>query len=200
MAEQPETSKKPLTEDDIKEEPVSQGQNKAVKVILIVVGVLLLLGIIGTFALGWIGTRIGTTIFEQATNGSVDVDNGDVTFTGDDGDTEFRASQELPEDFPSEVPLYAGAELESSSRIRQNDEVYWSANYTTSDDYTTVSNYFEDIVDQGDWTKDSIFESGQMTNLSASNETAGLQLQLSVLADESAGTTAINYTVVRAQE
>ena len=200
MAEEPENSKKPLTEDDIKEEPTSKGQNKAAKIIVIVVGVLLLLGVGAILLLGWFGTHIGTTIFEEATNGTVDVDDGEVTFSDEEGDTEFRAAQELPEDFPDEVPLYDGAELESSSRVRQNDELFWTVSYATSDDYTVVSSYFEEVLEQGDWTTESITETGQMTNIGATNETANLQLQLSVLADEGADTTAINYTVIRAEE
>ncbi len=192
--------KKPLTEDDIKEEPASKGNNKTLKIVLIIVGVLVGLSLIGAALFGWIGARIGKSIIEQATNGSIDVDDGSFSFSDDDGDFELDTSQQLPQDFPEGIPLYEPSELISSSRIRQNDNIVWSASYTTSDEYSTVSSYYENVLDEGDWTLESIFEAGEFTNIGASNEAQGLNIQLNIINDTTDGNTGINLTVSKSQD
>lgn len=194
--EQSPQQKKPLTEADIKEEPASSSQKNTVKIVLIVIGVLVGLSLLGAAVMGWVGVRL----FERATNSSVNLDNGSISIADDNGEFELDTAQELPKDFPEEVPLYEPSELQSSSRIRQNDDVVWSASFVTNDDYTTVSNHYEEILDQDNWTLESIFESGELTNIAASNDTDGLNIQLNIIENAAEDNTGINFTVIRSRE
>lgn len=194
-------SKKPLTEDDIQEEPVSSNQNKTVKIVLIVVGVLVLLGIIGALLFGWIATRVGTSIFEQATNGSVEIDDDGIRFGNEDGEFEVSGGdRELSQDFPTEVPIYEPAELTSSSRMRQGGETVWSATYKTTDSQRDVNDFYETVLEQNGWETEASFQSDNLNNISASNESAQLQLQVSILFDGSDNTTGITLTVINTEE
>ena len=66
-----------------------------------------------------VGQRIADTITEEAIEeaieqgiegeggqAEVDIDEGEVTITTDEGETSWGLSTELPEDFPKVVPLY----------------------------------------------------------------------------------------------
>ncbi len=193
--------KKPLTEDDIKEEPSSSSQNKTVKIVLIIIGVFVLLGIVGALLFGWVATRIGTSIFEEATNGSVEVNDDGIRFSNDDSEFEIGGSdRELPQDFPTEVPIYEPAELTTSSRMSQGEETVWSATFKTTDSQRNVNDFYETVLEQNNWGTEASFQSDDLNNISASNESAQLQLQVSILFDESDNTTGITLTVVNTED
>ena len=180
-------------------EAPSEGQKKTVKIVLIVVGVLILLGIIGTLLLGYIGARIGTSILDQATNGDVTVSEDGVTIEGEDGD--FATSQELPRDFPEAVPVYEPSEIGGSSRASQQGEVYWTVSLSTEDSADEVYDFYVNALGGGDWETESTFEVDNMSNISATNETEGLNATASVMHEGNGDTTtAITLTVIQTEE
>lgn len=183
-------------------EPASANQKKIVKIMLIVVGVIVLLSILGTLLLGWLGARIGTNILEQATDGDISVNDEGVSYSGNDGETEFATNQELAEDFPEEVPVYEPSELVSSSRMSQEDEIIWSAAFGTESSVSEVYEFYENTLDTNGWNVNTSFESGNRRSIGAQNEAAELKLQLSITADSGQADeqTGVTLTVVKADE
>lgn len=188
--------------DNPQPEPASANQKKIVKIILIVVGVIILLSILGTLLLGWLGAHIGTSILNQATDGDVSVNDEGVSYSGNDGETEFSTNQELSEDFPEEVPVYEPSELASSTRMSQEDEVIWSAAFGTESSVSEVYEFYESALATDGWNVDTSFESGDRRSIGAQNEAAELKLQLSITADsgQADGQTGVTLTVVKADE
>lgn len=188
--------------DNPQPEPASANQKKIVKIILIVVGVIVLLSILGTLLLGWLGARVGTSILDQATDGDVSVNDEGVSYSGNDGETEFSTNQELSEDFPEEAPVYEPSELASSTRMSQEDEVIWSAAFGTESSVSEVYEFYENALATDGWSVDTSFESGDRRSIGAQNEAAELKLQLSITADsgQADGQTGFTLTVVKADE
>ncbi len=73
-----------------------------------------------------IGERLAEEGAEQLTGGEIDVDDEGVSFESDEGS--FSSGAELPEDFPSSVPLPDDGELVNASRIDTEDGLGWMVN------------------------------------------------------------------------
>lgn len=181
-------------------ENASDNQKKTIKIVLIVVGVLLVLGVIGVLVLGYIGTRIGSSILDQATDGSVSVSENGFTIEDEDEGFSFSTESELARDFPDEVPLYPNAELGGSSRTQQGEEMMWSANLLTDDSSRDVLEFYEDALQRDGWETQSSFESGEMSNISAENAGQNLAVIVGIIDNQQNGETTINVSVVRAEE
>lgn len=194
MAEQPTNdnpNKKPITEDDIKEEPISKGNNTALKVILIIIGVITVLSIAAFAAIGWAGRT-----FIDRVSDSVEVNEESVRIGNDENGVEISGGEELPDDFPATIPIYEPSELQSSSRFRQNEEVVWSANFSSDIPIDEVGDYYEFILAEDGWEIVNVFETDDMLNISATNAVAELNVQLMVTSG-TGGETEFSMTVVR---
>lgn len=194
MAEQPinnQPNKKPLTENDIKEEPASSGSNTALKVILIVLGVIVILSIAAFAAIGW----AGRTFFDRLSD-SVEVSDDSIRIGDEENGVEISGGEELPDDFPTAVPIYEPSELQSSSRFRQNEEVVWSAVFSSASTTDIVGNYYESILTENGWEVANVFESDEMLNINATNQAAELNVQLMVTSGTEAQTE-FSMTVIR---
>lgn len=197
MAEQPtnnQPNKKPLTEDDIKEEPTSKGNNTALKVILIVIGVIAVLSIAAFAAIGW----AGRTFFDRI-NDSVEISEDSIRIGDEESGMEVSGGEELSEDFPTVMPLYEPSDLQSSSRVRQNNDVYWYATFRTDDSKSQVTSYYESVLDEGGWEVTNVFESDDVSNITASNEASQLTAQVSIIPGGDRATE-FNLTVIDTAE
>lgn len=194
MAEQT-NNERPKTEDDIQEQPASTSQKNVVKLVLIVVVLLVLLSIVGIVLLGWIGGRVGEEVIEQATNSNITQSEDGISIETDDSELNISQDQELPDNFPNQVPIYSPASIASSARSTQNNEQFWSVTLTTSDSAQTVQAYYEDALTKDGWTTDSSFETGGLTNIGASNEAENLTMQLGILSENSSEETTITINV-----
>ena len=197
MAEQPtdnQSNKKPLTEDDIKEEPASSGNNTALKVILIVLGVIVILSIAAFAAIGW----AGRTFFDRVSD-SIEVNEDSIRIGGEENGVEISGGEELPDDFPAAIPIYEPSELQSSSRFRQNEEVVWSANFSSDSATDVVGSHYESVLTENGWEVTNVFESDEMLNISAINQAADLNIQLMVTSGTETQSE-FNMTVIRSSD
>ena len=197
MAEQPtnnQPNKKPLTEDDIKEEPASKSNNTALKVILIVIGVIAVLSIAAFAAIGW----AGRTFFDRI-NDSVEISEDSIRIGDEESGMEVSGGEELSEDFPTVMPLYEPSDLQSSSRVRQNNDVYWYATFRTDDSKSQVTSYYESALDEGGWEVTNVFESDDVSNITASYEASQLTAQVSIIPGGDTATE-FNLTVIDTAE
>ncbi len=149
-------------------EPASDSQKKTVKIILIVVGVVVILGIIGIALLGYAGSKIGTSILEDVTDSeNIEVSDDGVTIESEDGNFSSTQTQELPDNFPAQVPLLDGDDIVGSSRFTQDGGTIWSVSFSTSRSAEEVYDYYESEFDSDDWDSQSSFESGTSSSVSA---------------------------------
>lgn len=191
---------KPKTESDIKEEAASPAQKNTLKIVLIVVGVLVVLSILGAAILAWIGGSIGKTIIEQATDSSISTSDNGITIETDEGEFSMNADQELSRDFPSEVPIFTPSSVAASSRLQQEEGLFWTASLSTNSSIQEIESFYEDALARDGWTTESAFETGGMSNFGASNESAGLEIQVSIIADQLDDENGITLTVIQREE
>lgn len=182
------------------EEPASDNQKQIVKIVLIVLGVLVLLGILSTVLFGVFVSKAGEEIVEQATNSEITTnDDGSVSLETEDGSATFNAT-ELPEDFPREVPLFEPASLAQSSSIGggSDEEKIWTVNFNSTATPNEVYDYYESVLSRDGWEITNTLNSGQYRTLGAANEGAGLSIQLGVdTATEENFTSHFSLTVSR---
>lgn len=199
MADQTNESK-PKTEADIKEEVASPAQKNTLKIVLIVVGVFVVLSILGVAILGWVGGKVGKTIIEQATDSSISTSDDGITIETDDGDFNMNTNQELARDFPDEVPIFTPSSVAASSRLQQEEGLFWTASLSSSSSIQNIQSFYEDALARDGWTTESAFETGDMSNFGASNEDAGLEIQVSIIADQLDNENGITLTVTQRVE
>ena len=125
----------------------------------------------GCFLTDWMtekaSEQITESISEQATNGEVDVDFDEGTFTVETEEGTVSIGQtEIPEEFPSNVPVYSDATVVWTSSSTA-DEAYW-VDLESTDDFATVESYYEESLGSNGWEvtdKTTYTADGQSTTI-----------------------------------
>ena len=93
-------------------------------------------------------------IFSRLIGEDVDVDkDGEkVTITSEEGEFSFEEGGKLPDNFPSDFPVYPKAELASSWMASGNDTDGLSLIWETEDTVSKVGNYYESELKNAGWT------------------------------------------------
>ncbi|MDP2400392.1 MAG: hypothetical protein Q8M66_00290, partial [Actinomycetota bacterium] len=83
---------------------------------------------------------IAEKVVEETTGVKVEDDGEKVTITGEDGKKMQLSGAEgsLPEDWPSDMPVYDGATIDSSAAIRSGEVTNFSAALSTKDAFADV--------------------------------------------------------------
>ena len=113
-----------------------------------------------------------------ATNVQTNPVNGNVTYNGGAGEHgEVGANVQLPENWPSDVPIYAGANIVSATTISQGISVL----FHSADSAVTVSDWYQARLTASGWMKKAehdigiqrvrVYEKGDVT-LTVSSSTA----------------------------
>lgn len=120
--------------------------------------------------------KVSEKVAESSSGGDVDVDseNGDVSFESGDGSTKVQVgTAELPENWPSDIPLPADYELTQSVSTTNTNSPTFSIGGTLSDDATAV---FKEITSEfvaAGWTETTkmtnTFDGGENSNASYEN-------------------------------
>lgn len=141
-------------EEAPKEEKPSKGKGKPIiNVLAIVIGIGAL-GFVATRLIGITGKKVAERAveeaIEEATQGEAKVDiseeGGEVTIETEEGT--FTAGQkELPDNFPSDMPVYPDANIGTTA----SSEDTVSVSLSTDDSLATVSNYYKDELAAEGW-------------------------------------------------
>jgi hypothetical protein len=83
----------------------------------------------------------------------------DKTIDLGDGD-EVTVSEDLPDEFPDDFPIYDGADFQNSIRGEQDGIEGIVATWTTGDDIDDVKAFYDDEFAGGPWTSTSSGEAG----------------------------------------
>jgi hypothetical protein len=99
-----------------------------------------------------VGERVAEEVVEDATGGDVDIEEGEVTITGEDGEEVVISDEgaELPDGFWDDFPTYDGKIIGSAKMTDDSGREIFTVFMETSDDYTTVMDAFKsDLEDMG---------------------------------------------------
>lgn len=88
---------------------------------------------------------------EGATGDKVDLEGDKVTITGEGGSITAGGDQELPEDFPSDVPVYKGARITGSITGEQNGVKTFTITYLSNDEPSAVYDWYMSEVKAQGW-------------------------------------------------
>lgn len=148
MADESQTEEK-------KEESAPQKSNKSVVIVLtVVVGIILVYGIVSNVmkaTTGKVAENMVENAIEQSTGGQaeVDLDGGTGEMTVETEAGKFTAGKnEIPENFPQDLPLYPGAEIVQT--ISGTEAV--SVVLSTGDTVSEAADYYKLKLTENDWT------------------------------------------------
>ena len=99
-----------------------------------------------------VGEEVGEEIAGGTVGGDVEVDDDSVTVSGEDGDvTVSDDGGEIPEDFPSDFPLYDDADLDSASSIKGGDGTSFYLSLTSDDEPDALYDWFKAEFEAEGW-------------------------------------------------
>ena len=172
--------------EQIKEEvKIEAGRKKSGNTLIILVSVvigILLLSFAATKLIGLAGSKVAQQVaekaIEQSTGADVDIsgEGEEVTVKTEEG-TFTAGKQEVPENFPDNIPLYPGSEIETSA----SSEQVISLSLTSQDSFTAIADYYKKNLIEAGWkiTEESSlsnaavlsFENGEQSGVIAITET-----------------------------
>ena len=158
---------------------------------MIVGGVVVVL-LVGGVINRWMGKTAAEKVIEAATGGKaqVNTDNGEVTVKTDQGT--YSTSDKIPSDFPSDVPVYSGAKVQSSVATSQQQGSGHYLALETTDSLDKVSAWYKSqVVDKG-WKIESDATIQGTLILGATKDTRQLSVSVS---DDGNGKVAIILVV-----
>lgn len=176
------------------------------KKILIIVGVivaaLIVLGIVGSLAVGYFWNKAAETGLSAVTGGKVKLDTKDGEFSyGDDGDSynvKTGPQTELPDDYPKDaVPLYRGAKLVSATDMSIGDEgTIFSLAATTPDSTKDVIGFYKQTLskDKG-WKVSYSSNTAETSSMIFRNESKNMTTNVTVSSDEEEALTNVSLSV-----
>ena len=151
MNEKEEKNKKTKTKEKVKEK---ESSGKKVPVLVILIVVVVFASIIGGIFIQKAKNFIEGDVFSRLTKGVVDIekDGEKVTITTEEGGFVFEEEGELPDEFPSDFPIYPEAKLISSWLADGEKTDGLSLIWETEDAFSKVSNYYENELEKANWT------------------------------------------------
>lgn len=149
----PPAAKPTLAVESTKQTTKSTGgakQTNTLKIVLIVVGALVLMGIVGTILTGLLANRFVEGGLSALTGGKAKVDskNGSVTITDDKKKSTLSTSQKLPDGFPSDVPVYQPSTIRFSASLAKNS---YNVTLSTNDSPDAVKAYYTKQLKNEGW-------------------------------------------------
>lgn len=167
-------------------------KNSTLKIVLIVLGVFVGLGILGTVAsIIFLGA-----VFDKANDS---INNGEVTIQSQDGDTKVQAGENvsLAAGFPTDVPIFDPSTLKASSSTADTE---FTAIASTASSVTDVTNFYKTQMAAEGWTVsyDASSDTGTILTFDKDNRTAGVIVSTSENTDSNE-TTGLVVTVTTKQ-
>lgn len=111
---------------------------------------------------------------EKQTGVKVDQSNGQVTVQGSNGEsvTVGGAEGKLPEGFPADFPVWAGAKVKTGGKVANPTGTIYSVVWTSTDPLTKVSSEYTDAIKAAGFTVKN-----EVENTTGQNQAKVLQLE-----------------------
>ena len=140
--------------------------------------------------------EVAEQAIEEQGGGDVEIDADGESFSveGEDGSEFSVGSDELPEDFPSDVPIPEGGTVESSSSMKTEGKAGWfvALSYADSDASELADQAANGMKDSG-FKETSTFSADESTTTAF--EGNGYQVTVSVAPDAEGGGSSLTLTV-----
>lgn len=189
MAEQKEESTKQEATAQTDESGAKKSSNTALKVILIIVGVLVVLGILGIIAISMIFKAGSDKLNEFAQQAEQQMEE-------ERENSDSEQERELPDGFPASVPLFEPASLDSTgSRQQSNGDVSYSLIYTTESNVDDVASFYKEELKQNGWEISETYTQNDTQYIRADNESQGLAFSVNMTPKAGDNETVFSITV-----
>lgn len=110
--------------------------------------------------IGALGCRqVAEKAVEGATGVKVEDGGGSVTVKTDEGEATIKSGKELPEGFPTDVPVYKGI-IETSSSFASNEGQVYNVVLSTEDEVEAVKQFYLDELAAKGWKVGMTLDSG----------------------------------------
>lgn len=127
------------------------------KVFMSVLALVLAFGLAGCKSVSdKIGEEIGEEIAGGVIGADVEVDGESVTLETEDGSVTMSGTEDtMPADFPSDFPVYKGADVDSTSTIAGDESTDFYVNLYVGDSVKDVYDWYKSELADAGWTIDS---------------------------------------------
>lgn len=142
---------------------------------------------------GFVGRKVVENVMERAADGRADVDmNDDGTMTITTKDGEFQTGNSVPEEWPSDIAVYAGASITYSAKTNPLENKAGMALVLLTDDTAAdVKTFYETTLKANGWRITNTMQGGGTVIMTAEKDDRKLSLAIA----ESDGQTGITIGV-----
>ena len=156
-----------MAENDNTNNPTSASSSKMKLVVVIVIGGIILFVAAG-FLMQFLAKKAGTALLQGVIENKTgvktdfeDIEKGKATFTDTKtGQTVTIGEGKLPDEFPKDFPVYAGAKVVSSvSGFQQEESNGMLVTFTTADGLDKVVPFYKSGLSANGWEITSSFDS-----------------------------------------
>lgn len=149
---------------------------------IIVGGVVLILVIVSALQAmsGMVSRKVVENAMERASNGTADVDmNADGTMKITTKDGEFQTGNSIPEEWPKDIAVYAGASITYSAMTNPLDNKAGMALVLLTDDTAAeVKTFYETTLKANGWTITNTMQGGGTVIMTAEKDDRKLSLAI----------------------
>jgi|GEM_PF-3369196 hypothetical protein len=163
----------------------SNGNNGTLKIILIIVGVVIFLGLLAVAVFSWLFKE---TVDKVTDNVDISQEDGSFEVRSQDGESEFELNggdtKQLPDDFPSQVTLIEPYTIQSSSRTKIGERRSWNVSFELEGQPQANFDSFVETYSQDDrWEETSQVQSDGIYNVTYTNQAEDLVLSVNFSSD-----------------
>lgn len=160
------------------------GKNRPWIIIAAVVGLIVLLGYIGSSMMKMAGKKVGESVMERMIE-NAGGDKADVNIGGDGKmeikteDGTFSTGTDVPKDWPKDAPVYPGATVQYSASVNPSDGKPGQALVLmTADGPQKVVDYYTTELKDLDWTLSTTAQGGGSAMMGATKDGRVLSLMI----------------------
>lgn len=135
-----------------KEKKEKTEPKKKAPILLILVAAVVLTVILGGICYRKAKDLAIGSIFSRLSGGVVEKDGDKVTVTSEEGEFSFEEEGSLPDNFPSDFPIYPDVKLVSSWTAKGDGTDGLSLIWETEDSVSKVNDYYENELENAGWT------------------------------------------------
>jgi hypothetical protein len=157
-----------------KEKKEKREPKKKAPILLILVAVVVLTVVLGGICYRKAKDLVVGSIFSRLSGGAVEKDGDKVTVSLEEGEFSFEEEGSLPDNFPSDFPIYPDAKLVSTWMAKGEGTDGLSLIWETEDSVSKVSNYYKSELEDTGWILSFTSETEDSTTFAfEKNDTRG---------------------------
>jgi hypothetical protein len=146
---------------------------------LTIIGVVVAVLVVGGLVNRMVGKSAAERAIEEATGGSVDIDGDGSDVTVKTADGTYTGSSKIPENFPSDVPVYSDAKVQGSYAVNGASGQGYTVALQTDDSLADVTAWYKREVVAKGWTVATEMTVEGSYILSATKDSRGLNVSVS---------------------